>query len=88
MNLERTFENEPIAVAYPVTLISKDVTPLKETKKMVLKCKSCGQDFDSTYSIEEFSMLSKEQYEAGTLHLCPSCGNLSIYVLKDYGEPK
>ena len=81
-------ENESIAVAYPVTLASRDEIPLKETKKMVLKCKSCGQEFDSTFSIEEFSMLSKEQYEAGTLHLCPTCGNLSIYVLKDYEEPK
>jgi len=87
MNLERTLENEPTAVAYPVTLTSKDETPLKETKKMVLKCKSCGVVFDSTFSIEEFSILSKEQYESGTLHLCPSCGNLSIYVLKDYEEP-
>jgi len=81
-------ENESIAVAYPVTLASRDEIPLKETKKMVLKCKSCGQEFDSTFSTEEFSMLSKEQYEAGTLHLCPTCGNLSIYVLKDYEEPK
>jgi predicted RNA-binding Zn-ribbon protein involved in translation (DUF1610 family) len=87
MNLERTLEDEPKALAYPVTLTSKVVAPLKETKKMVLRCKSCGQEFDSTFSIEEFSMLSKEQYEAGTLHLCPSCGNLSIYTLKDYKEP-
>jgi predicted RNA-binding Zn-ribbon protein involved in translation (DUF1610 family) len=84
--LEGTLENEPIVVAYPVTLTSKDVIPLKETEKMVLRCKSCGHKFDSTFSIEEFSMLSKEQYEAGTLHLCPSCGSLSIYVLKDYEE--
>jgi len=56
-------------------------------EKMVLKCKTCGTEFDSTFSVEEFSMLPREQYEAGTLHLCPNCGNLSIYGLKDYREP-
>jgi len=86
--LEPTLENESIELAYPVTLASRSEISVKETKKMSLKCKSCGQVFDSTFSLEEFSMLSKEQYEAGTLHLCPTCGNLSIYVLKDYEEPK
>jgi DNA-directed RNA polymerase subunit RPC12/RpoP len=59
-----------------------------DQKKMVLKCKACGNDFQSTFSVREFSMLSQEQYEAGTLHLCPDCGNLSIYKMKDYREPK
>jgi predicted RNA-binding Zn-ribbon protein involved in translation (DUF1610 family) len=59
-----------------------------EQKKMVLKCKACGNDFQSTFSVREFSMLSQEQFEAGTLHLCPDCGNLSIYKMKDYREPK
>jgi uncharacterized protein (DUF983 family) len=57
-------------------------------KKMVLKCKSCGSDFDSTFSVDEFSLLSEDQNRSGTLHLCPHCGNLSIYELRDYREPK
>ena len=54
--------------------------------KMVVTCKSCGKEFDSTFSVEDFAALSKEQHEAGTLHLCPFCGNLSIYEMKDYHE--
>lgn len=65
----------------------RDQSPSEKDRKMVLKCKACRADFDSTFSIEEFSMLSRKQYEAGTLHLCPNCGNLSIYELKDYREP-
>jgi len=58
----------------------------KPDPKMVLTCKSCKEEFDSTFSVEDFATLPKEQYESGTLHLCPSCGNLSIYELKDYHE--
>jgi hypothetical protein len=60
----------------------------KQSNKMVLKCKSCGSYFDSTFSVEEFSSLPPDQNESGTLHLCPQCGNLSIYELKDYKEPQ
>lgn len=59
----------------------------KGARKMILRCKSCGRKFDSTFSVDEFSSLPSGQFEAGTLHLCPDCGNLSIYELKDYQEP-
>ncbi len=64
-----------------------DLTDFND-RKMALKCKACGLDFDSTFSVEEFSLLSEDQNRSGTLHLCPHCGNLSIYELKDYREPK
>ncbi|MDA4112276.1 MAG: hypothetical protein OK439_07020 [Thaumarchaeota archaeon] len=78
--------------AYAVPSSSKESPEgMKEKQKvdpkMALACKSCHAEFDSTFSVEDFVTLSKEQYEAGTLHLCPFCGNLSIYELKDYHEP-
>jgi hypothetical protein len=86
------------SIAYPLAFSPKvlqveearneKTTKTNETKKMELKCKACGKAFDSTFSVEEFSLLPRQQYEAGTLHLCPACGNLSIYELKDYQEPK
>ncbi|MGI0080226.1 MAG: hypothetical protein ACRECH_11430 [Nitrososphaerales archaeon] len=54
--------------------------------KMLIKCKSCAKLFDSTFTAEEFASLPKDQNESGTLHLCPHCGQLSIYLLKDYVE--
>jgi hypothetical protein len=59
----------------------------KKDRKMILMCKACGANFDSTFSVEEFSLLAEDQNRSGTLHLCPNCGNLSIYELKDYQEP-
>jgi len=58
------------------------------TRKVALSCKSCKGEFDSTFSVEEFSALPHDQFGTGTLHLCPHCGNLSIYMLTDYHEPK
>jgi predicted RNA-binding Zn-ribbon protein involved in translation (DUF1610 family) len=55
-------------------------------KKMIVVCKSCGAKFDSTCAVAEYESLSKDQYEAGTLHLCPNCGFLGTYLLKDYRE--
>jgi len=83
----------PYSVDYALNAISHDDKSdmenlMDKRKKMVLRCKSCGKEFDSTFSVEEFSMISEEQRDAGTLHLCPSCGNLSIYELKDYFEPQ
>ena len=60
----------------------------KKEKKMSVTCKNCNKDFDSTFSVDDFQALSKDQYEAGTLHLCPYCGSLTIYKLQDYHEPK
>ncbi|MGI0090553.1 MAG: hypothetical protein ACREBS_02480 [Nitrososphaerales archaeon] len=59
----------------------------KQAKRMSLTCKSCGKSFDSTFTEEEFALLPRDQNETGTLHLCPLCGNLSTYLLKDYREP-
>ena len=78
-------------VGYPVKISSesKSVESMiqgDQEPKMVVSCKSCGQEFDSTFSVNDFAALSKEQHEAGTLHLCPFCGNLSIYEMKDYHE--
>jgi DNA-directed RNA polymerase subunit RPC12/RpoP len=58
-----------------------------DQEKMVLTCKSCGKTFSSTFSVGEMEDISQEQYEAGTLHLCPHCGNLSMYLIRDYHEP-
>lgn len=66
-------------------MVSHKMTTAK--KKMILKCKSCNEEFDSTFSVEEFSSLPEDQHQTGTLHLCPHCGNLSIYGLSDYKEP-
>jgi hypothetical protein len=56
-------------------------------EKMVLTCKFCGKNFDSTFSVKEIEQISEEQFEAGTLHLCPYCGNLSTYQIRDYHQP-
>jgi len=72
----------------PVTKLKGGDETGNSARKMVLKCKACRADFDSTFSVEDFASLATDQLEAGTLHLCPNCGNLSIYELKDYREPK
>jgi len=59
-----------------------------KTAKMVLVCKYCSSSFDSTFTVDEFSLISGQQLESGTLHICPHCGNLSIYLMTDYREPR
>ena len=77
--------------AYPIE-IKRDQLPSEIPKnpsgkgKMLLKCKSCGKLFDSAFTTGDFAFLPKDQNESGTLHLCPHCGQLSIYLLKDYAE--
>ncbi len=77
--------------AYPIQMEPKlnrrhpDIDD-QRAEKMLLKCRSCKKVFDSTFTREEFSSLSIDQNESGTLHLCPHCGNLAIYLLKDYFE--
>jgi len=61
---------------------------LKNMSKMSVNCKSCGKSFDSTFTVAEYESLPAEQYEAGTLHLCPYCGFLGTYLLKDYEEER
>ncbi|MDG6908102.1 MAG: hypothetical protein JRN20_20220 [Nitrososphaerota archaeon] len=59
-----------------------------EERKMILYCRTCGKAFDSTFAVNDFAALSSEQLRAGTIHLCPHCGELAIYQLSDYKEPK
>ena len=61
---------------------------LAEERKMILYCRTCGKAFDSTFAVNDFAALSSEQLKAGTIHLCPHCGELAIYQLSDYKEPK
>ena len=72
------------------TLTSKDESAddiLKNDKYMVIQCRECNRSFDSTFTTSDFASLPVKQFEAGTLHLCPHCGNLSAYLLSDYKEP-
>ena len=55
-------------------------------KKMILTCKACQKEFNSTFSVDDFATLSRDQLKEGTLHLCPFCGDLAIYSLNDYHE--
>jgi DNA-directed RNA polymerase subunit RPC12/RpoP len=87
LEIEKSSESLAYPLSYKKSNKGAVLTDRTTNQRMVLKCKSCGSEFDSTFSVEEFSLLSKEQYEAGTLHLCPHCGNLSIYELKDYHDP-
>jgi len=93
-NCNEVADNQPTAYELDYSSLGKvaQMTPesdnSRNSKKMVLKCKACGGDFDSTFSVEEFSLLPEDQNKSGTLHLCPHCGNLSIYELRDYQEPK
>ena len=66
----------------------KDAGSGSDERKMSLKCKSCGEEFDSTFTVDDFSLLSNNQLDSGTLHICPDCGSLSIYELKDYRMPR
>lgn len=79
------------AKAYTIQTVTENtqnhVKEIKDQGKMRLECHSCGKSFDSTFTVEDFGSLPLEQYEAGTLHLCPYCGDLGIYQLKDYKEP-
>ena len=74
--------------AYPINLdVSAPPKQDEQEKKMMLvKCRSCAKSFDTTFNVQDFETLSRNQMESGTLHLCPHCGNLSLYVLKDYCE--
>ena len=74
---------------YPINLESTSLKQEEQKKKMMLvKCRSCAKSFDTTFTVQDFETLSRNQMESGTLHLCPQCGNLSLYVLKDYFEEK
>ncbi len=55
---------------------------------MLVKCRACGREFDSTFTVDDFAKLRLDQKESGTLHLCPHCGTLGLYVIRDYFEHK
>ncbi len=58
----------------------------RKHSKMEITCKSCGKSFDTTFTIDDLVSLPRDQYEAGTLHLCPYCGKLLMYHSEDYRE--
>ncbi len=74
----------------PVDLsgISKeaDKTINRKNKAMMVNCRACGRSFETTFSVDDFERLSSDQSEAGTLHICPHCGDLGLYKMKDYFE--
>jgi uncharacterized C2H2 Zn-finger protein len=57
-------------------------------KMMQVRCVKCGNLFESTFSVDDFHSLPSSFTDGGTLHLCPHCGHLGIYSLKDYVENK
>ena len=65
----------------------EDTISVPEERMMILHCRTCGKPFDSTFAVNDFAALSSEQLKAGTIHLCPHCGELAIYQLRDYQEP-
>jgi DNA-directed RNA polymerase subunit RPC12/RpoP len=62
------------------------VLEYKSLEMMLVKCRSCGRNFDTTFTVQDFGMLPRDQKESGTLHLCPHCGTLSLYMIRDYFE--
>ncbi len=58
----------------------------EDEKLMVIRCKACNRCFDTTFTPSELASLPVNQFEAGTLHLCPHCGHLATYLLSDYME--
>jgi DNA-directed RNA polymerase subunit RPC12/RpoP len=81
--------------AYPlprtrVSLASEDREDVgrEKRRRMVVRCSECNKLFDSTFTIEDIANLPREGLESGTMHLCPYCGYLGLYLLKDYIEEK
>lgn len=58
------------------------------SSSMLVKCRACEREFDSTFTVDDFAKLPLDQKESGTLHLCPHCGTLGLYVIHDYFEQK
>ena len=82
---ERVQEEETIELDYG-GFATGSMVPSESEIKMALTCKNCKREFNSTFSIDDFACLSEDQHEAGTLHLCPFCGTLTIYQMTDYHE--
>ena len=78
--------------SYPISIELKSPIAVGETSKeemkelMKVKCRTCRKIFDTTFTVEDFESLPRDQIQSGTLHLCPYCGDLSLYMLKDYFE--
>lgn len=75
-------------VSFNLNGISKgaDKTISQKNKAMKVNCRACGRSFETTFSVDDFERLSSDQSEAGTLHICPHCGDLGLYKMKDYFE--
>jgi hypothetical protein len=58
----------------------------KKALSMIVSCRACGREFESTFTNEDFAKLPLIQKESGTLHICPHCGNLGLYAIRDYHE--
>jgi predicted RNA-binding Zn-ribbon protein involved in translation (DUF1610 family) len=58
----------------------------QKKRVMFVSCRICRKSFETTFSTDDFERLSVNQSETGTLHLCPNCGDLSLYKMKDYFE--
>jgi DNA-directed RNA polymerase subunit RPC12/RpoP len=65
---------------------SKHYRPKSKVGMMLVECASCGEIFNSNFSISEFNSLSVDQLESGTLHLCNRCGHLGLYKIRDYKD--
>lgn len=94
MTYESLAQNIQEAKPYPISFegahfdLKNDIAPekTKTSGTMLVRCRSCGKEFDTTFTVDDFAKLPLDQRESGTLHICPYCGVLSLYLIKDYFE--
>ncbi len=53
-------------------------------RRLMVKCNKCGSLFDSMFTDNDIEKLPRDQLDVGTFHLCPYCGYLGVYHLKNY----
>jgi DNA-directed RNA polymerase subunit RPC12/RpoP len=58
----------------------------RSSSAMLVKCRACGEEFDSPLAVDDFPKLLLDQKESGTLQMCPHCGTLGLYAIRDYCE--
>jgi transcription elongation factor Elf1 len=91
-SLENNSHNAQRTEAYDIRKNFGDVLKLSKStsdqkkKVMFVRCRVCGEPFETTFSADEIDRFSSKQNEVGTLHLCPNCGDLSLYKMNDYFE--
>ncbi|MDG6995258.1 MAG: hypothetical protein JRN52_04980 [Nitrososphaerota archaeon] len=86
-NRRQISANDLNTYAKKPSTIFDEIRSVPEERRMILHCRTCSKPFDSTFAVNDFAALSAEQLKAGTIHLCPHCGELAIYQLRDYEEP-